>query len=166
MQSVVLTVSLVLMAVVAFLFWRAVAASSRKPSEGSGAGLRTPLIWGLAIIGVFVALGTLREWPHAVASEGLVVKVTGGQWYWEIDTQELPLGQPVTFHVTSQDVNHGMGVYNADKRLIFQAQGMPGYVNKISYTFDEPGTYQVLCMEFCGLAHHNMMHEFTVVAGE
>ena len=57
-----------------------------------------------------------------------------------------------------------MGVYDEETRLLFQTQGMPGYVNKVSYTFDKPGTYRVLCMELCGVAHHDMISEFTVVA--
>ena len=94
------------------------------------------------------------------------MNVSGGQWYWELDVEVVPLGQPVTFNVTSEDVNHGMGVYDENMTLLFQTQGMPGYVNSVSYTFDKPGDYQVLCMEFCGVAHHDMIAEFTVSAGE
>jgi cytochrome c oxidase subunit 2 len=33
---------------------------------------------------------------------------------------------------------------------------MPGYVNRLRVQFDRPGTYQVLCLEFCGMSHHAM----------
>jgi len=168
MQTVVLVVTLVLMAVVAVFFWRSVAASSGPPVGDTANSWRSRLIWVLTIAGVVISVASLREWPHAIASheEAVVVNVTGGLWWWEIDAEEIPAGKPVVFHVTSEDVNHGMGVYDSELRLLFQTQGMPGYVNKVSYTFDEPGTYRVLCLEFCGLSHHEMADEFEVVAGQ
>jgi cytochrome c oxidase subunit 2 len=48
--------------------------------------------------------------------------------------------------------------------LLFQVQAMPGYVNQVEYVFDKPGTYHVVCLEYCGVAHHAMTAEFTVVA--
>jgi cytochrome c oxidase subunit 2 len=33
---------------------------------------------------------------------------------------------------------------------------MPGYVNKLQVRFAEPGEYEILCLEYCGLAHHGM----------
>jgi len=46
------------------------------------------------------------------------------------------------------------------------AQAMPNYVNVLRYTFTEPGTYRVYCLEYCGLAHHEMAADITVVAAE
>jgi cytochrome c oxidase subunit 2 len=40
---------------------------------------------------------------------------------------------------------------------------MPGYINKVEFVFDNPGQYRVLCMEFCGVGHHDMNDEFEVV---
>ena len=37
-----------------------------------------------------------------------------------------------------------------------QTQAMPGYMNRLRVTFDQPGTYTVLCLEFCGMSHHRM----------
>jgi len=39
---------------------------------------------------------------------------------------------------------------------------MPGYHNKLDLTLDEPGTYRILCFEYCGLSHHLMQAAFTV----
>jgi cytochrome c oxidase subunit 2 len=47
-------------------------------------------------------------------------------------------------------------------RIVAQTQAMPGYTNILRYTFSQPGTYQVLCLEFCGLAHHDMKAEIAV----
>jgi cytochrome c oxidase subunit 2 len=70
----------------------------------------------------------------------------------------------VVFRVTGADVNHGFGVYNENLELVTQVQAMPGYTNKLVYTFDQPGKYRILCLEYCGLAHHAMMGELNVKA--
>ena len=78
-------------------------------------------------------------------------------------SQETVLaGQEVEFQVTSADVNHGFAIYKNKTRLLAQTQAMPGYVNKLRYKFTEPGEYEVLCLEYCGLAHHGMSAKFTV----
>jgi cytochrome c oxidase subunit 2 len=64
--------------------------------------------------------------------------------------------------VTSRDVNHGFGIYDASLKLLTQIQAMPGYVNKVHYTFTRPGKYRVMCMEYCGLIHHDMIAELTI----
>jgi cytochrome c oxidase subunit II len=39
---------------------------------------------------------------------------------------------------------------------------MPDYTNRLFYTFNVPGHYYVLCLEYCGVAHHAMNTEFDV----
>jgi cytochrome c oxidase subunit 2 len=68
----------------------------------------------------------------------------------------VPLGQTIEFRVTTLDVNHGFSLYSPDGRLVAQTQAMPGYMNRLRVRFDEPGTYTVLCLEFCGMSHHRM----------
>jgi cytochrome c oxidase subunit 2 len=41
---------------------------------------------------------------------------------------------------------------------------MPGYINVLRYTFNEPGVYRVLCLEYCGVAHHEMTADIKVAA--
>jgi cytochrome c oxidase subunit 2 len=72
----------------------------------------------------------------------------------------------VEFRVTSLDATHGFAVYNPTGAIIAQTQAMPGYINRLSVRFDEPGSYAVLCLEFCGMAHHNMRSVILVDAGE
>jgi len=40
---------------------------------------------------------------------------------------------------------------------------MPGYTNRFQHTFHGAGKYKIICMEFCGIAHHDMTEEFTVI---
>jgi cytochrome c oxidase subunit 2 len=39
---------------------------------------------------------------------------------------------------------------------------MPGYVNKVYYTFSKAGAYKIVCLEYCGLGHHVMATDLTV----
>ncbi|MCC6766620.1 MAG: hypothetical protein IT293_18330 [Deltaproteobacteria bacterium] len=69
---------------------------------------------------------------------------------------EVPLGSLVEFRVTSLDATHGFGIYDMAGGVLAQTQAMPGYVNRLQVRFEEPGHYNVLCLEYCGVAHHMM----------
>ncbi len=85
-----------------------------------------------------------------------VVRVTGFQFAWAIEPQAVKANFPVEFELRSADVSHAFAVYNADGVLLFQVQVVPDRTQKLVYTFKEPGTYEVLCLEFCGFAHDLM----------
>ncbi len=161
-----LTLALVALLALAFvLVIRSSTAQATNASNGSG-GYRQPLFWALVVIGIAATYGTLREWPHAPGPPAkdapLRVHAAAEQWSWDIDRTRLPLNKPIVFAVTSRDVNHGFGIYDANSRLQTQIQAMPGYVNMLHYTFTKPGKYRVLCLEYCGLIHHDMIVELTV----
>ncbi|MCB1709538.1 MAG: hypothetical protein KDI10_12510 [Halioglobus sp.] len=122
----------------------------------------------LIVFGVGVAWATLVPFPipaqNATLKADQVIDVVGHQWYWDISATEIAAGSTVEFRVTSADVNHGFAIYAPNDRIVAQTQAMPGYTNKLLHTFDEPGTYRVLCLEYCGLAHHAMETRFKVVA--
>lgn len=171
MQYQLLTFTLAAMALVAYPFWRVASTASQATEQAAAPGVergRNLLLAGLTVLGLAVAVVTLRPWPHdAAAAPGTqIVKAVGYQWYWELDKDEVAAGTPVVFEVASADVNHGFGVYDEDGNILFQTQAMPGYVNKVKHVFDRPGTYRVLCMEYCGAAHHDMPAEFRVVAAQ
>jgi len=39
---------------------------------------------------------------------------------------------------------------------------VPGEVNEMTYTFDEPAEYLLLCNEYCGIGHEYMATTITV----
>lgn len=131
--------------------------------------LRTRFFVALLLIGTPVVGYTLRDLPYTAAAQQanpLEVQAVGHQWYWQLDRAQAPAGTPVVFNVTSADVNHGFAVYDADMRLVAQTQAMPGYTNRLVHTFERPGTYRIMCLEYCGVAHHQMTAEFKVLAPE
>lgn len=156
-----------------FLF---VVSQARRPADAKQAEharktsnvLRRWLFWALLILGIGVAYGTLHQFPipeqHGPLQATQVVDVVGQQWAWNISKTTLPAGVPIEFRVTASDVNHGFAIYAPDGRIVTQTQAMPGYTNKLLYTFQQPGTYRILCLEYCGVAHHAMMTELHVVA--
>ncbi|MFO1443308.1 cytochrome c oxidase subunit II [Bacillus sp. Bva_UNVM-123] len=71
---------------------------------------------------------------------------------------EIPAGATVHFIMTSKDVVHGFQVAGTN----LNAMVVPGYVQKITQKFDNPGEYLVLCNEYCGAGHQLMGTTITV----
>ena len=168
-QTMALLVSFTSILALALVFLqvrlRTGAAEEYLPVQGRSYRIRAILCWVMLLVGLPVTVWLLRITPYAAAPAGAqVVSVTGSQWYWDLDRTEVAMGKPVEFNVTSIDVNHGFGLYDPGGRLVAQVQAMPGYVNRLTHTFDAPGIYQVLCLEYCGLVHHAMTAEITVSA--
>jgi cytochrome c oxidase subunit II len=165
MQNLAWVLSLILMAVIAAVFLWVAAGASRAGSDAGGATRaalwRNNLFWVAIVAGIVITFGTLWQWPisgHAAAATkpDVVIRATAHQWRWQLERDTVRVGQLVEFQVTASDVNHGMAIYQNKTRMVAQAQAMPGYVNKLQVRFTEPGDYEVLCLEYCGLAHHGM----------
>jgi cytochrome c oxidase subunit 2 len=65
---------------------------------------------------------------------------------------QLPAGARVEFVITSVDTVHGLMI----AEVAVNAMVIPGQITRVVAEFDEPGTYNIICHEFCGLLHHNM----------
>ncbi len=145
---------------------------SRKPADyevvqSKASTLRRRFFWTLLVLGgVLTAISTVNlpysETHGGGAPSPVTVDVTGVQWTWLLSRTEVPVDTPIVFNVSSNDVNHGLGVYDESLQLLGQTQAMPGYVNKLRMSFDSPGTYKLLCLEYCGLGHHFMVSDLTV----
>src|SRR5215212_4194653 len=146
------------------------AQSSASPEDVASATARwrQTTLWSLVLLFVPVIGYSLTKTPYASgsASAVVVVEATGHQWAWKITHDTVPAGQPVEIRVTAADVNHGFGLYDANNRLVTQTQAMPGFTNVIRHVFTAPGTYRVLCLEYCGLGHHTMFSQIVVTAAK
>jgi cytochrome c oxidase subunit 2 len=120
------------------------------------------LLTGLLVVVVGASWASL---PYASGSRigRTVVRVAAGQFFWTFTPPSVPAGTPVRFEVVSRDVNHGFGLYNPDGELIGEVQAMPGYTNLLDLTLNRPGQYRVLCLEYCGIGHHQMTGVLTVL---
>lgn len=63
----------------------------------------------------------------------------------------VPAGKPVTFRLTSIDVTHGFMIVGTNGNTMV----VPGYVSQFTTRF-APGTYLIVCNEYCGGGHHLM----------
>lgn len=122
--------------------------------------------WLLALLAGLLALllGTIFFTPYGESTPpgAQVVNVEARQFAFSIQPGTIKAGEPVEFRLVATDVNHGFGVYTEDDEFVLQAQVVPDHVTNVVHTFDEPGTYKVLCLEFCGLDHHRMVAQFEV----
>ena len=73
-------------------------------------------------------------------------------------TLAVPVGSRVTFYVTSSDVEHGFSIPETG----VNAMVTPGWVSSVSHTFDKPGTYLLVCNEYCGAGHQLMASKIEV----
>jgi cytochrome c oxidase subunit 2 len=159
--SIVVVVGLVL----AFLIWRSTRGVDPKEFDEKKAEARERT-W-LAVVVAFLILtllGTILLVPYGESAgpDGQVVKVEARQFGFQIVPRKVVAGRPVEFQLTSADTTHGFGVTTADNELLFQAQIAPEHTQKVVHTFSTPGTYKVVCFEYCGVGHHAMLAEFEV----
>ena len=124
--------------------------------------------WFVVAVVILVAIlaATIAFTPYgrSAGKDAQIVDVQGLQFAWVIPVAPIKAGRQVEFRLTSKDVNHSFAVYTAGGELLFQVQVMPGRTQTYVYTFHKPGTYQVLCLEYCGVGHTNMKSELKVVA--
>ncbi len=125
------------------------------------------LIWGM--------IAFYQETSAATTSNTLVVNVTAQQWMWTFDYPqysasstgaqliEIPVNRPVIFYVTSLDVLHGFAV----RALGVRVDANPGQITTTAIiTPTQLGTYQVQCVELCGLYHSYMWESVQVVSAD
>jgi len=94
--------------------------------------------------------------------EGELIQVAPGRYEahmvakkWSFIPPHLKVqrGSVVDFYVTSKDVVHGFLIDGTEVNLM----AIPGAVNYAQARFDKPGKHQILCHEFCGAGHDNMI---------
>lgn len=86
------------------------------------------------------------------------LQMVARMWAFQPSTIRLPVGSTVDLYLTSQDITHG---FKVDRRNI-NLMAVPGAINYMQVTFDEPGEYLFACHEFCGAAHHTMAGRFII----
>ncbi|GBD11174.1 Cytochrome c oxidase subunit 2 [bacterium HR23] len=71
---------------------------------------------------------------------------------------KLKAGETYHLHMASTDVLHGFSLSPHQWAI----QLYPGYEWVMSFTPDKPGTYHIICNDFCGLGHQTMLGKIIV----
>lgn len=167
-QTVAAIVFAAIAAILAVVFLLGALQSRRElpfPSvQKVGFWIRTRWLVFLIALLVGVVGTSLFFLPFSGSAEKRVsIDVTAGQFFWNFSRDTVEPGTRVRFRVTSDDVNHGFGLYGPDGVMVAQVQAMPDYTNKLDVTFKKEGVYTIACLEYCGLQHHKMFAKFRVV---
>ncbi len=96
--------------------------------------------------------------PIVAPPPGSEVYLLARMWSW-YPALRLQEGAKYTIHLSSMDVNHGFSLYPAN--INFQV--VPGYDYALVMQPNQPGDYRIVCNEFCGISHHNMLGKIEVV---
>lgn len=183
MYSLFSVVAAVIFVVVSGLIaWSIVRYRARPGDDGLPEQIHTnvklEILWfaipTLIVIGLFISsTGVLNDINEEAEEPAVEIDVTGFQWGWRFEYADigtvnslpdepaeilLPVGEPITFNLTSEDVIHSFYI----PRFLTKKDVNPGTDNRIDVTIDKPGTYGGVCAEFCGLLHSKM--NFTVKA--
>lgn len=131
-----------------------------------GGGILLPTLAIVVKLSFGVPIGQrMLTLPLPGGEQPLVIEVIGHQWWWEVRYPDadggevvtanqlvMPVGEPVDFHVTSDDVIHAFWI----PRLGGKIDMIPGRINRIRLEADFPGVFGAQCAEFCGAQHTNM----------
>lgn len=171
----------VFLTVSGFLLYAVWRGRKREESAGGPEVERTLTLWVGGAVGVstLILLGLLvanlavgRSIASFGAGDALTIRVTGHQWWWEVEYLDpepsrrvitaneihIPVGRLVRLEVGSVDVIHSFWAPNLHGKVDL----IPGYRNTTHLRADRAGVYHGRCAEFCGLQHARM--DFRVIA--
>ena len=124
--------------------------------------------WGITVVTLLVIalLATIFSVPYWTANSGAkqpqTIHVVGRQFAWTINPPVARVGVKTLIVVRSEDVNHGLGLYDPNETLVKQVNVLPGVVQNMVVTFNKPGIWHIRCLEFCGVDHHLMANTVRV----
>jgi cytochrome c oxidase subunit 2 len=72
----------------------------------------------------------------------------------------VPAGREVELTIRSQDVTHSFFV----RELRLKQDAVPGMEIHMHFTANDPGDYEIVCAQLCGLGHYRMHSVLTVMA--
>ena len=102
-----------------------------------------------------------------VKPKGDDVYLAALRYGWLPNAVVLQAGKKYRIHLSSKDVNHGFSIHQSgepSQKMNFQV--VPGYEFVLPMTFTDPGTYDVICQEYCGIGHQFMLGKIIVEGGK
>jgi cytochrome c oxidase subunit 2 len=103
---------------------------------------------------------TDQQIPVVRPPPGSDVYLLGRLWQWW-PVLELEKGQTYRLHIASMDWQHGFSL----QPININTQILPGYEMVLTVTPDTSGDQTIICNEYCGIGHHNMVGKILVTEG-
>lgn len=104
---------------------------------------------------------TDQQIPVVAPPPGSDVYLIARLWQWW-PILELQKGQTYRLHIASMDWQHGFSLQPVNINM----QILPGYEMVLTITPDSDGDQTIICNEFCGIGHHNMVGKIRIKDGE
>ncbi|MBT6093736.1 MAG: cytochrome C oxidase subunit II [Rhodospirillaceae bacterium] len=95
--------------------------------------------------------------PVVKPPAGSDVYLLGRLWEWW-PILELEKGKTYRLHMSSMDWQHGFSLQPANINI----QVHPNYEMVLTMTPDKAGEYGIVCNEYCGVGHHQMLGKIYV----
>jgi cytochrome c oxidase subunit II len=155
---------------------RAASEAPEDPRRERGMRLTVGLATALTVAVLLVLLGldisVSRATTASPGKDALQIRVTGHQWWWEVQYRDsmaqrwvttanevhIPVGRMVVLELRSGDVIHSVWPIS----LTGKRDQIPGKENSMWLRADRAGVYRGQCAEYCGHQHAKMA--FLVVA--
>jgi cytochrome c oxidase subunit 2 len=146
---------------------------NQRTSPNSG-NLRLEIAWSVvpAVLLVVLFVWGFREFMafSAPPSGALDIRVTAQTWNWSFEYPEgiesdklvVPVDQPVKLTMASRDVIHSFYV----PAFRVKQDVIPNRYTVTWFQATKPGTYDVLCAEYCGTGHSEMHTTVQVLSAE
>ncbi|WP_461209194.1 cytochrome c oxidase subunit II [Desulfocurvus sp. DL9XJH121] len=171
--SIAVGILLLVTALMLFFVWRYHYTKNPVPTETPG-NIWLELAW-VVIPCVLVLFMFFAGWDSykamRSAPEGAMeIGVEGRMWSWAFTypdgrrSKELvvPVDTPVLLKMTSVDVIHSFYV----PAMRIKMDTVPGLTTTVWFKSDAAGEFDILCAEYCGLKHANMLAVLKVVGQE
>jgi cytochrome c oxidase subunit 2 len=85
------------------------------------------------------------------------VYMLGRLWQWS-PVLKLKKGETYRLHLSSLDLVHGFSIFPLNLNFMV----LPGYDYVLTVTPTTTGEFYVVCNEFCGIGHHQMVGKILV----
>jgi cytochrome c oxidase subunit 2 len=120
----------------------------------------------IIVLGLAIASVQLLNNIYNTAGDVLTMEAIGYQFGFQfrypklatpVADMHIPVGTPVTVHVTSRDVIHGFWI----PEIRVKQDMVPGLINTVRFTPTKIGVYPIICTSYCGIAHggmHSVVH--------
>ncbi len=124
----------------------------------------------LLVMGMFYYGWSSFKALRSVPANAMQVSVTARMWSWVFEYEngkrasvlKVPLERAVQLNMTSLDVIHSFFV----PAFRIKIDTVPGMKTYAWFQAQREGTYDILCAEYCGLRHSNMLSTVEVMSAE